>query len=110
MLNIHHDESRPSRVTVAFEDGAFMLSRDVTFEDLAERLDRLSERHYGKPIAIEVKFAAASKEHRRRLISEFGRGIGAATSRDARSNLDNFRASHQAPTSTPIGLVNARGQ
>ena len=62
MLNIHHDESRPSRVTVAFEDGAlsFMLSKDATFEDLAERLDRLAERHHGKPVAIEVKLAAAS--------------------------------------------------
>ena len=62
MLSIHHDESRPSRVTVAFEDGAlsFMLSKRATFEDLADRLDRLGERHHGKPVAIEVKLAAAS--------------------------------------------------
>ena len=62
MLNIHHDEFRPSRVTVAFEDGAlsFMLSKRATFEDLADRLDRLGERHHGKPVAIEVKLAAAS--------------------------------------------------
>ena len=61
MLNIHHDESRPNRVTVAFEDGAlsFMLSKDATFEDLADRLDRLGERHHGKPVIIEVKLAAA---------------------------------------------------
>lgn len=62
MLNIHHDDSRrPSRVTVAFEDGAlsFMLSKDATFEDLADRLDRLGERHRGKPVIIEVKLAAA---------------------------------------------------
>jgi hypothetical protein len=52
MLNIHHDESRPSRVTVAFEGGAlsFMLSKDATFKDLADRLDRLGERHHGKPV------------------------------------------------------------
>jgi hypothetical protein len=36
MLNIHHDESQPSRVTVAFEHGAlsFMMSKDSTLEDL----------------------------------------------------------------------------
>jgi hypothetical protein len=61
MLNIHHGESRPSRVRVAFEDGAlsFMLSKDATFEDLADRLDRLGKRHHGKPVTIEVKLAAA---------------------------------------------------
>jgi hypothetical protein len=65
MPNIHH-ESQPSRVTVAFEDGAlsFMLSKDATFEDLADRLDRLGERRYGRPIAIEVKLAAASDAQR----------------------------------------------
>ena len=52
MLDIHHDESRPSRVTVAFEDGAlsFMLSKDATFEDLADRLRDLDERRHGKRI------------------------------------------------------------
>ena len=42
MLNIQHDELRPSCVTVAFEHGAisFMLSKDATFEDLAHRLER----------------------------------------------------------------------
>jgi hypothetical protein len=62
MLNIHNDGSSPSRVTVTFADGAlsFMLSEDATFEDLADRLDRLGERHHGKPVAIEVKLAAAS--------------------------------------------------
>ena len=45
-----------------FADGAlsFMLSEDATFEDLADRLDRLGERRHGKPVAIEVKLAAAS--------------------------------------------------
>jgi hypothetical protein len=67
MLNIYHDESQPSRVTVAFEDSAlsFMLSKDATLEDLADRLDRLGEQHRGKPIAVEVKFAAASDARRR---------------------------------------------
>jgi hypothetical protein len=46
---------------VAFEDGAlsFMMSKDATFEDLADRLDSLGERHHGKPVIIEVKLAAA---------------------------------------------------
>ena len=79
MLNIY-DESRLSRVTVAFEDRAlsFMLSKDATFGDLADRLDRRGEWHHGKPIAIEVKFAAAFDAQRRRLISGLGRGIGTA--------------------------------
>jgi hypothetical protein len=60
MLNIHHEESRQSQVTVAFADGplSFLLSKDATFEDLADRLERLAERHRGNPIAINVKFAA----------------------------------------------------
>jgi hypothetical protein len=51
-----------SRVTVAFEHGAlsFMMSKDATFEDLADRLDRLGKRRHGKPAAIAVKLAAAS--------------------------------------------------
>ena len=81
MLNIHHNASRPSRVTVAFEHGAisFMMSKDATFEDLADRLDRLGKRRHGKPIAIAVKLAAAFDAHRRRPISGLGcgRGIGA---------------------------------
>ena len=61
MLNIHHDEGRRSRVTVAFEDSvlSFGLSKDATLEDLADRLDRLAERHHGKPIAINVRLIAA---------------------------------------------------
>jgi hypothetical protein len=66
MLKIYHDESRPSRVTVAFEDSALSLSKDATFEDLADRLDRL-ERQHSKPIAIEVKFPAASDARQRRM-------------------------------------------
>lgn len=63
MPNIHHDAQQRSRVTVAFEDRAhsFMLSKNATFEDLAERLERLGERRHGKPLAIAVKFVAASE-------------------------------------------------
>jgi hypothetical protein len=63
MLELHHDESRPSRVRVAFADGelSFMLSKDATFEDLADRLRNLDERHQGKPVAIEVKLAASPR-------------------------------------------------
>jgi len=75
MPNTHHDDSRLSRVRVAFEDGAlsFMLSKDATFEDLANRLDRLGERRYGRPISIEVKPAAASDAQQRRLVSGLDR-------------------------------------
>ena len=61
MLNTQHDESRPSRVTVAFEHGAisFMMSKDATFEDLADRLGSSRQAAPGKPVAIAVKLAAA---------------------------------------------------
>ena len=81
MLHIHHDESQLSRVRVAFEDGAlsFMLSKDATFEDLADRLDRLGEPRYGRPISIEVKLAGASDAEQRRLVSGLDQGrIGSA--------------------------------
>jgi hypothetical protein len=103
MLNIHHDEARPSRVTVAFEDGAisFMMSKDTTFQDLADRLDRLGKRRHGKPVAIAVKLAGASDAHRRRLIPGPGRGIGAVAPGDARSNLGSIRASRYQTNITP---------
>jgi hypothetical protein len=61
MLNVGHNESRRSRVTVAFEDRAlsFMISKDATFEVLADHVNHFGERRYGKPVAIEVKLAAA---------------------------------------------------
>ena len=116
MLNIHHDESRPSRVTVALEHGAisFMMSKNATFEYLADRLDRLDKRRHGKPVAIAVKPAAAFDAHRRGLISGLGRGrgIGAVAPGDARSNLAiaSFQASHPARTSTTLELANAGRQ
>ncbi len=66
MLNDPHVEWRQNRVTVAFADGplSFRLSKDATFEDLADRLERLGELHRGKPIAIDVKLAAAPDTQR----------------------------------------------
>jgi hypothetical protein len=92
MLDIHHDESRPSSVRVAFEDGAlsFMLSKGATFEDLADRLRDLDERHHGKPVAIEVKLAASPDAERRRSVSGLGRSLGigmAAPNRTPDPNL-----------------------
>ena len=114
MLNTQHDESRPSRVTVAFEHGAisFMMSKDATFEDLAHRLERPGKRRHGKPVAIAVKLAAAFDAHRRGLISGLGRGIGAVAPGDARSNLAiaSFQASHPDRTSTTLELANAGRQ
>jgi hypothetical protein len=101
-------------VTVAFEHGAisFMMSKDATFEDLADRLDRLGKRRHGKPVAIAVKLAAAFDAHRRGLISGLGRGrgVGAVASGDTRSNLAGFRASHRDRTSTTFELANAGRQ
>jgi hypothetical protein len=51
---------------VAFADGplSFLLAKNATFEDLADRLERLGERHRGKPIAIDVKLRAAPDTRR----------------------------------------------
>jgi hypothetical protein len=80
MQDVHH-ESRPSCVRVAFKEGAhsFMLSKDATFEDLADRLRDLDERHHGKPVAIEVKLAASPDTQRGRLVSGLGRSRGIGT-------------------------------
>ena len=80
MLNTQHDESRPSRVTVAFEHGAisFMMSKDATFEDLADRLDRLGKRRQASRLLSRSNLPPHST-HRRGLIPGLGRGrdIGA---------------------------------
>jgi hypothetical protein len=61
MQDLHQDESRPSQVRVAFADGelSFTLSKDATFEDLADQLRDLDERPHGKPVTIEAKLAFA---------------------------------------------------
>jgi hypothetical protein len=43
-----------------FEGGlsTFFLSCDATFEDLANRLGQIAERHHGRPIAINVKLGS----------------------------------------------------
>jgi hypothetical protein len=89
MQDILHDESRPSRVRVAFEEGAlwFMLSKDATFEDLADRLRDLDERHHGKPVAIEVKLAASPDTQGRRLVSGPGRSRGIGTAAPKRTPI-----------------------
>jgi hypothetical protein len=70
MLDLHHNESPPSRVRVAFADRAlsFVLPKDATFEDLADRLSDLDEWHHGKPVAIEVKLAISPDVERRRSL------------------------------------------
>ena len=76
MLDLHHDQSRQSHVRVAFADRmlSFMLSKDATFEDVADRLRDLDERHHhGKPVAIEVKIATSPDVGRRRFLSGLGR-------------------------------------
>ncbi len=81
MLSLHPDQSRPSHARVVFADRAlsFMLPKGTTFEDLADRLRDLQERHHGKPVAIEVKLATSPDVGRRRLLSGLGRGRGIGT-------------------------------
>jgi hypothetical protein len=51
----------PSLVTAVFEGNllSFMLPGGTTFEDLADRLDRIGERNSGRVIAIKVRFGAS---------------------------------------------------
>jgi hypothetical protein len=57
-------QHRQSRVTAVFEDRAhsFILGTDATLEELADRLASLGGRHNAWPLAITVKFAAASRK------------------------------------------------
>jgi len=50
----------PNSVMTMFEGGlsTFFLSCDATFEDLANRLGQIAERHHGRPIAINVKLGS----------------------------------------------------
>ena len=51
----------PSRVTAVFEGNllSFMLPGGTTFEDLADRLDRIGGRNSGRVVAIKVKFGSS---------------------------------------------------
>ena len=57
MRVISSETARPNSVMVMFDNGlsTFLLSCDATLEDLAGRLDHLTQRHRGRPIAINVK-------------------------------------------------------
>jgi hypothetical protein len=86
MQDLHQDESRPSQVRVAFADGelSFTLSKDATFEDLADQLRDLDER----PTANRSQSRSNSPSpdaRRRRLLSGLGRGIGTAAPKGGRS-------------------------
>jgi hypothetical protein len=58
MQSTHREEMPANRVMALFADSAlsFNLSKGATFEDLADRLDHLSDRHIGMPTAIYLKF------------------------------------------------------
>jgi hypothetical protein len=57
MQTIPSKPRRTNSVRATFEDGmfTFLLSCDATFEELADRLGRLAEKHQGRPIAFDVK-------------------------------------------------------
>ena len=76
MPDISHDTRQRGRVTVAYDDAAlsFVLAKNATLADLAERLERLGEQRRGRPLAIAVRFAAASKAQHRQPASLRGSG------------------------------------
>jgi hypothetical protein len=56
MQPIHIDPAEDRRLRFVFENTVVSLglASDATFEDIARSLARLSTRHYGKPVAIDV--------------------------------------------------------
>jgi len=69
MLNNYHDESRPSRVTVAFRNtvrflGFLFLLKDAYVSKIANRLDRLVE------LALREPMRTPRSTFRRRCGSE----------------------------------------
>jgi len=56
MHPIHVDPAEEPRLRLVFENAVVSLglASDATFEDVARSLARLSTRHYGKPVAIDV--------------------------------------------------------
>ena len=54
------DHTGDSRLRFVFNDGvvSFGLAADVTFGEIAQTLDELSGRRYGRPVAIDVILAA----------------------------------------------------
>jgi hypothetical protein len=58
MQGIYEAATQTNRVMALFADSAlsFDLSRNATFADLADRLDRLGKQHIGAPTAIYLKF------------------------------------------------------
>ena len=61
MQSTHPATMPTNQVMALFADRAlsFSLSKDVTFAEFADRLDRLGEWHTGMPTAVYLKFGAA---------------------------------------------------
>lgn len=60
MRHLNHEHPTPNRVVAVFEGSAvsFDMASAATFEDLAERLSRLHDRHDGTLISVAVHFHA----------------------------------------------------
>ena len=59
MQTAYDASTQTNRVTALYADSvlSFNLSKTATFADLADRLDRLGDRHDGTPTAIYMKFS-----------------------------------------------------
>ena len=57
MRALTSSEARQPRVIVEFreESVAFLLGRQATFQDMAERIAALALPHRGQPLAVEVR-------------------------------------------------------
>jgi hypothetical protein len=60
MRHLNHEPPAPNRVVAIFEGSAvsFDMAPAATFEDLAERLSYLHDRHEGTLISVAVRFHA----------------------------------------------------
>jgi hypothetical protein len=68
MRNISSDRFVATNVMIRFEDGSesFYVPPGSTVADISENLDRISKRHGGRPLSIDIRFKALERVHRDR--------------------------------------------
>jgi hypothetical protein len=60
MRNISTERFIATNVMIRFKDGSesFCVPRGSTLADISDNLDRIAQRHDGRPISIDIRFRA----------------------------------------------------
>jgi hypothetical protein len=68
MRNISSNRFIATNVMIRFEDGSesFHVPPGSTVTDISENLDRISKRHEGRPLCIDIRFKALERVRRGR--------------------------------------------